>query len=121
MKIAKSYLRRLIKEVIQEDWRDDSSYTISKAKTGEEPGYMGVDPEDIKDQILDQFSITGQSIVELIKQIRIMKELASEMSNMEAEGYIEGDFGTKTWHEIRAVDSIVRGMVKDWNKIGSIQ
>jgi len=128
MLVSKHNLRKLIREAIKEEFLKEDSwdqegtrYTIDKAKSGEEPGIMGIDPDDMKDQILDQFSVTAGSLVNFIKEVRVMREMAGEMSQMEAEGAISGDFGTRMWHAISSVDRAARLIVKKWNNLNNIK
>ena len=130
MIITQSRLRKIIKEeaaylarFLNEDSVDPEGtrYTVDKARNAEEPGMMGIDPADMKNQILEQFSTTANSLVNLLKDIRIMREMAAEMSQMEAEDHIPGDFGTKMWHGVSSVDRLARSLVKRWNKLNNIK
>ena len=111
-----------LKAMLQEDWRDPegSRYTVHKAMDAEEPGMMGIDPVDMKQQLLQQFSTTANALVKLLKEVRIMREMAGEMSQMEAEGALDGDFGTRMWHGVQTVDRLARSMVRDWNSLNDI-
>ncbi len=126
MKITRNEIKEIIKnfllsERLEEDSRTDSTYTLHNAKESNPVGEMGIDPNDLKHELLMQFETTAKSLIDFLKNSRIMREIAAELSSAEADGFIEGDFGTKMWHSIKSFDREARFLVHSWNELNKIQ
>lgn len=125
IRTSKKNLEKLIREevirALMEDEPGDRTVTLHGAREGQPPGEMGISPEALNAELLSQFTITANSLVELLRSARTMRELAAELSDMEAEGYVEGDFGTRMWNALKEFDVQARDLVGAWNVLDQIQ
>lgn len=124
IRTKKSKLKKLIEEKVSsilEDEMVDNAFTLHKAKEGGEPGAMGIDPRDMKDHLLQQFTVAAGSLVDFLREVRVMREIAAEYSDMEAQEALPGEFGTKMWHALKEIDMKAKELVQDWNGLDEIQ
>lgn len=98
----------------------NDSYTLHKARDAESVGEMGIDPHDIRSHVLQQFTITGKALVGFMRELRTLRELSAEMSQFEAEGYLEGDWGTQMWDASKRVQRATRAFVREWNALSEV-
>lgn len=120
MKITKSELKKLIKRTILEDRMGDRAMHLH-APRQEEPGEMGVSPEDMRFEMANQFSQTGHKLADLWKSLRTMREMASEMSNLEAEGFVDGSMGTEMHHKLNDISQELRSVIYMWNELDNVR
>lgn len=116
IKLTEQQLKSLVKHILIEDRMSDREITLHKPVQGA-VGEMGVDPKDLDLELSQQFTQTGHKIVDLWRSLRILREIAAEMSDMEAEGFIEGDVGTRMHNKLENVTDELRNFVYMWNNL----
>jgi hypothetical protein len=112
----KEAIRKHIKRMMMEDQRTDRLFQLDAPQ--DEMDDMGIDPDDMERELDQQYSLTAEKLVDFVRQIRSLREMAAEMSKMEAEGVKEGSTGTDMWNALIDLYQDVKKVAAGWSELG---